>query len=254
MNQLSIIAFSLILVLTQSCGTGKKKPLQKKDSIVTQLLPEGSYRFEVLDSIKQTPRQTELTWAIGNALQENPEQLLAYMENVKNNEDGVFPENQYLTELEFKEYMEYLSSTEIELLPSKTELVDIIHSENHVSFNSSGRLELLSYFKYDCSKNTFFILGCELTFKDSSKIISRDNAFQESWSGYTWHYSERPDDMKIPSKEDMATFSYKHYEVKVGTLEQSGRTFMIIEGTEVQNGETLVSFNLPMRMKVPNKK
>ena len=93
-----------------------------------------------------------------------------------------------------------------------------------------------------------------MTFKDSSKIISRDNAFQESWSGYTWHYSDLPEDIEIPSKEDLATFSYKKYEVKVGTLEQSGRTFMIIVGTEVQNGETLVSFNIPMRMKVPNKK
>ena len=254
MNQLSIIGFSLILALPYSCTTNKKNIRQKENSIVMELLPEGSYRFEVLDSIKQTPRQTELTWAFGNAFQENPEQLLAYVENVKNNEDGVFPENQYLTELEFKEYMEYLSSTEIELLPSKTELVDIIHSENHVSFNSSGRLELLSYFKYDLSKNTFFIRGCELPFKDSSKIISRDNAFQESWSGYTWHYSDLPEDIEIPSKEDLATFSYKKYEVKVGTLEQSGRTFIIIEGTEVQNGETLVSFNIPMRMKVPNKK
>lgn len=244
MNRNITIIFLILSALVQSCSTnGQDKNGKSK---VSELLPENIYEFEVLDSVKTTPRQEELNYAFLHAYQENMDIFNSYFEKVRNKEEASFPENNYLTESDFKEYMVFTEN--IVLIPSKTEKVEVIHSKNSVSFKSSGKLEILNYIKYNSSTNTFQIEDYKLTFKDSTNVTNKNNALQENWNGYVWEYVD-PEDIKMPTQETIGNISIKQYKVTLGTLEQSGKTFMILKGQEYHKGQSVVNFEIPIRLK-----
>lgn len=244
MNRNMYLLLAVFSALILSCSTNKTDIVNK--SKVTELLPEGSYKFEVLDSVKTTPRQVELTYAFQKAYQEKMDTFNSYFEKVRSNKEANFPENDYLSEEDFKEYMEYAEN--IKLLPSTTESVKVVNSGDLVTFESSGKLEILNYIKYNTSTNTFKIEDYTLTFRDSTTVTDKENALQESWNGHTWEFAE-PNDMEMPTQETISSISIKQYKITLGTLEQSGRTFMKIKGNEYKNGERILSFEIPFRMK-----
>lgn len=244
MNRNITIIFFILFAFAQSCTTNGQD--KKGKSKVSELLPENIYEFEVLDSVKTTPRQEELTYAFQRAYQEKMDIFNSYFEKVRNKEEASFPENNYLTESDFKEYMVFAEN--IVLIPSKTEKVEVIYSKNSVSFKSSGKLEILNHIKYNSLTNEFEIEDYKLTFKDSTNVTKKNNALQESWNGYKWEYAD-PEDIEMPTQETIGQISIKQYKVTLGTLEQSGKTFMILKGREYHKGQPVVNFEIPIRLK-----
>ena len=140
MNRQMTILLTIISAIILSCTANVTE-----ESMVSQLLGEGSYEFEILDSVKTTNRQVELTYAFQKAYQENVGVFNEHFEKVKNNEESNFPANEYLTEKDFDEYMEFAEN--IKLLPSTTENVKIKYLGDQITFESSGKLEILNYLK-----------------------------------------------------------------------------------------------------------
>ena len=237
------ILFILFSALTIACSTNKTNITNS--SKVTQLLPEGSYQFEILDSVKTTVRQVELNYAFQKAYQQKMDSFNLYFEKTRNNREANFPENDFFTEEDLKETIEYAEN--IKLIPTTTELVKVVYSGDYVTFESSGKLEVLNYIRYNISTNTFKIEDYILTFRDSATTSDKDNALQESWNWHTWEFAE-PKDMEMPTQETISSASMKQYKITLGTLEQSGRTFMKINGNEYLDGERIISFDLPFRM------
>ena len=241
MNRQMTIILTILSAIILSCSTD-----DTKESKVAKLLPEGSYDFEVLDSVMTTPRQEELTYAFQKAYQQNMDIFNQYFQKVRNNEESNFPENDYLSKEDFEEYMEYANN--IKLIPSTTESVRVEYSGDKITFESSGKLDVLNYLTFNASTNSFQLENYNLTFRDSSSITDKNNALQESWNGYTWEFAE-PKDMEMPTQETIGSITAKQYKVTVGALEQSDKKFMLLKGNEYKNGERIVSFELPIRMK-----
>jgi len=122
MNRFIPIFFLILFALTLTCMTNGDD--KKGKSKVSELLPENIYEFEVLDSAKTSPRQEELTFAFQRAYQEKMDIFNSYFEKLRNKEEASFPENNYLTESEFKELMDFANN--IVLIPSKTEKVQVV--------------------------------------------------------------------------------------------------------------------------------
>jgi hypothetical protein len=241
MNRQMTIILTILSAIILSCSTN-----ETNESKIAKLLPEGTFEFEVLDSVKTTPRQEELTYAFQKAYQENMDIFNQYFEKVRKNEDSNFPANDYLTKEDFEEYMEYANN--IKLIPSTTESVKVKYSGDKIDFESSGKLDILNYLTFNTSANTFQLENYNLTFKDSTVVTDKNNALQESWSGHIWEFAE-PKDMEIPTHETIGNFTAKRYKVTIGTLKQSGKTFMIVKGQEYNQGQEVLNFEIPIRMK-----
>src|SRR5690606_14897900 len=184
MNRQMTIILTILSAIILSCSTNE-------ESTIAKLLPEGTYEFEVLDSVKTTPRQEELTYAFQKAYQQNMDIFNQYFEKVKSKEESNFPANDYLTEEDFEEYMKYANN--IKLIPSTTESVSVEHSEDKITFESSGKLDILNYLIFNNSTNSFQLENYNLTFKDSTTVTDKNNALQESWSGHIWEFVEPKD-------------------------------------------------------------
>ena len=241
MNRQITTILTILSAIIISCSTN-----ETNKSIIARLLPEGTYEFEVLDSVKTTPRQVELTIAFQKAYQQNMDIFNQYFESVRNNEESNFPESDYLSKEDFEEYMEYVNN--IKLIPSTTESVKVKYSGDKIIFESNGKLDILNYLTFNTSTNSFQLEKYNLSFRDSSSIADKNNALQESWNGYTWEFAD-PKDMEIPTHETIGSITVKQFKVTVGTLEQSGKEFMILKGNEYKNGKRIVRFELPIRRK-----
>lgn len=239
-HQLKLFITFLILFCISLSSSSQNNNLNIKP-----LLPEGTYKFHILDSIEATPRQLELTAKFQKAYKNNLDVLNVYFEKLRNKEKADFPKNDQLTEEEFLEFIEF--SKDFKLLSSGLLNVTIKYNKNKITFVSSGKLEILNYLEFDLSKNNVHIENNLLPFNDSIVVTQVDNAFREGWKGYKWEFSE-PKDIKMPTSETIHDFSSKFYKVTVGTLDKCNKTFMIIKGQEVQNGQKLVDFEIPIKM------
>ena len=244
MKQKATIFLSALTVFILTCSFNANS--EESNSKIRKLLPEGTYFFEVLDSVEVSQKQIDLTEKFKQAYQNNMEILNSYFEKTRNNEVGKFPDNIGITESEFKELMDYANN--IKLLPSGKQEVTIKYSKNKLSFKSKGKLEILNYLEIDLEKNTVSISKYLLPFRDSTVVTSTTNALQESWKGDIWEFVE-PKDINMPTTETIKNISVKRYKFTLGTLDNSKRTFMIIKGQEFANGVKLLDFEIPMRMK-----
>ncbi len=235
-------SLGLLMIFFVACSSTS----QKDKSKVKTLLPEGTHQFEVLDSVETTPRQIELTEKFQKAYQNNMDEFNAYFEKTRNKEKAEFPKNDNITEDELTEFIDY--SKNIKLLPSGTLNVTVKYSKNKVSFQSSGKLEILNYIEFDLSKDVAKIENYILPFKDSTKVSTMTNALQDSWKGFTWEFVD-PKDIEMPTSETIHNVSIKRYKVTLGTLDKTNKTFMIIKGQEFKDGQKLVDFEIPIRMK-----
>ena len=215
---------------------------------IKKLLPEGKIAFEVLDSVETTARQTELSYKFAEAFQENRDNFVDYLEKIGKKQKAKYPKNKFLSEKEFLECMDFAKN--IKLLPSRTEIVEVIYSDdNRISFKSDGGLaEILDIFTYHAETNTFDLANhSTLEFRSVVNVEKTTNAFREAWEGYNWRY-EYPEDMEeMPTKETINKMSMEQYKITLGRL-SSGKTFIIISIKNFQEGSWVTNAEVTIRM------
>jgi len=226
---------------------------QNYDVEVKKLLPEGKVEFEVLDSMEITVLQTILLEKFHSAYRENYDAFNAYFEKTSNNQKAKYPKNKILPEKEYLKLKDFFEN--IKLLPSQTEIVEIIYSnDNTISFKANGKLTILNFIVYHTEKNIFdFGNDSALVFKNFVNIETNTNALQEPWQGYIWEFSEMEnieiEGEKMPDIETIEKISGKHYKITVGKLMDSGKTVMMIKAKVIVDGKQTLNFELPIRMK-----
>ena len=220
---------------------------------IRKLLPEGKVQFEVLDSVEATARQIKLSEKFPIAYRENYDAFNAYFEKTRNNQKAKYPKNKILSEKEFLEYMDFAKN--IKLIPSQTETVEIIYSDDdYISFKASGKLaEVFSQITYHIETNTFVLADSyTLDFSESVDVKTNTNAFKEPWQGYIWVFEETENiDLEtedLPNKENIDKISMKQYKIRLGKL-SSGKTIMIIGLKDLQYGNWVTRIEVTIRMK-----
>ena len=249
---IGILLFSVVHFLV-FCQNG-----EMDNSIeIKELLPEGEIQFEILDSAEITARQTELAYKFQKAYQENFDVFNAYFDKTRNNQKTKFPKNKIISEKEFLEFMDFAKN--IKLLPSQTEIVEVVYSDNNIiSFKASGKLaEIFSQITYHIETNTFVLFDYyRLDFINFVDVKTNTNAFQEAWKGYNWNFSEAENiDLEAENLSDIFNMknldavSMKQYKITLGRLMSSVKTFMIIKIKDVREGEWFTNIEVPIRMK-----
>ncbi len=236
------------LILLTSCGksqTSDMRPQLSGDITkdVINLLPEGKFTADIMDSVIQSPRQAELTRKFREGIQKNWEWFAQYSKTVEPGQPMPYHPNMGITEEEFNELQRYMSN--IELVSSGTASFRIENENDIIQFKANGRLKLLELVKINLKTNEVNVGKYELAFADTDNVVDDSTGLKSKWKGYTWRYEE-PKDISLDALQDLQTLKAKQYKVTIGRLEKNGKTYMSIKGQEFDNGEKQVGFEIPL--------
>tara|TARA_R110002050_G_scaffold300483_1_gene470113 strand:- start:151 stop:864 length:714 start_codon:yes stop_codon:yes gene_type:complete len=232
-----------ILTLFSACSHQRKFELSNDiERDVKNLLPEGSMQFEVMDKVRQSPRQIELTQKFQGAIRENYDWFLEYSSNIEPGKPMPYHENLGLTEKEYLELQELMD--EIELVSSGTLQYQISYSNNEINLIPKDTAENGTVL-IDLTQNTVEFDNQFLTFKDTVRITDPKNGFRSEWIGYQWIY-ENPKDMDMSALKDIQSLEVEQYKFTIGFIKRTGKVYVQIKGREMANGFKMVDYEFPL--------
>lgn len=233
----------MAVVLLASCK-GNKSVAQKPaltgevKTDVVNLLPAGKVTAEVLDSIRVSPRQAELTKKFQEGVQKNETWFASYMQSVPEGQPMPYHANMGLSKAEYEELQGFAETTDV--ISSGNEEITIEKKGEVIEFKAQGKLEVLNHVKIDLKTNTVKVGELDLPFADKDEITTDKNGLKSKWKGYTWSFED------TNGSEDPQTLSAVIYKVTIGQLEKNGKTLLKIKGVEMEEGEKSVEFDLPV--------
>lgn len=232
-----------ILTLFSACSQQSTFELSNDiDKDVNTLLPEGSMKFEVMDKVRQSPRQIELTQKFQEAIRENYDWFLEYSSNIEPGKPMPYHENLGLTKEEYSELQGLMD--EIELVSSRVIQYNISYSDDKINLIPNDTTDNKAVL-IDLSKNTVEFDNQLLIFKDTVRITDPKNGFRSEWIGYQWIY-ENPKDMDMSALKDIQSLEVEQYKFTVGFLKRTGRAYVQIKGREMANGFKTVDYEFPL--------
>ena len=232
-----------MLILFSACS--KQRTFELSNDIekdVKNLLPAGSMKFEVMDKVRQSPRQIELTQKFQEAIRENYDWFLEYSSNIEPGKPMPYHENLGLTEEEYSELQEL--TNEIELVSSGVIQYEISYSEKKIKLiptdTSDNKTVLI-----DLVTNTVEFDNQLLNFKDTVRITDSKNGFKSEWFGYQWIY-ENPENIEMSALKDIQNLEIQQYKFTIGFLKRTGKAYVQIKGREIANGFKMVDYAFPL--------
>ncbi len=207
------------------------------------LITAGDHTADIMDGVMQTPRQVSLTKKFQDAVQKNYDWFLDYMKTVPDGEPIPWHEKLGVTKTEYEELMGYMNN--IEVISTGKEVITCTIKDDIISFKSHGKLSDFDSLKIDLKTNTVILGQYRLPFSDSSNITNDKNGLRSKWKGYTWKMEE-PKGLQLEDLNDLEHLDYKQYTFTIGRLEKNGKTYMSLKGREIESGEKLVDFELPV--------
>ncbi len=245
--------FLLLMLLTSFVIYGysqNKKSKVTGDVIadVNALLPEGEVIVEIMDGVKQTPREKELMEKFQAGVAKNQEWFLEQLKNADGEPMGYHP-NLGLTKEEYEEFKEQIKG--VEVVSTGQQKIEIIKDGGLISFKADGKLKLLMGIGISLN-DTMVIMGPnKLKDYKTVEVTDANNGFRSKWKGYKWTYEQPSTDEEIKKMmEDFSTMSMVQYQLTIGQIESNGATFLSFKAKEVENGEKKLSIEVPLFLTV----
>jgi hypothetical protein len=239
------ILYILTLCLI-SCGqsqTSKEKLIGNPQSDISLLLKEGKHTAYIMDGVKQSPKQAEITARLQKAMQENYTWFIDYMKTVPEGQPLPYHEKMNITKAEYEEYLKNAKNTEI--VPSAKESLIIQKDGETISFKGTGRLVIFDSVKIDLSKNIVTFRGYQLPYVDSVRITNDKNGLKSKWFGYTFAF-EQPKDISLEELKDLANLNLIKFKLTIGQLEKNKETYLDFSGRVVEDGEKKMDIRVPL--------
>lgn len=246
MKRIVLIVILFVFFSSRSNSQPNKSSILLTGSLTTDLkllLSPGNHMADIMDGIKQNPRQASLTKKLQQGIKNNYTWFLEYMKTVPEGEPMPYHANLEVTKSEYEELMSYMNN--IEVVSTGKENIEIIIKNDTIYFKSKGKLSDLDSLKIDLKGNTVLFGQLKLLFSDSSNITNERNGLRSKWKGYTWKF-EDPKDLKLDDLKDLSNLKIKMYSFTIGRLEKNGKTYLSIKGREIENGEKTVEFEIPV--------
>lgn len=193
---------TILSILTFFSAYSQQRTFELSNDIekdVKTLLPEGSMKFEVMDKVRLSPRQIELTQKFQEAIRENYDWFLEYSSNLEPGKPTPYHKNLGLTADEYSEFQELLE--EIELVSSGIIQYKISYSDNEIYLIPKDTADNKTVL-INLTKNTVEFDKQLLSFKDTVRITDPKNGFRSEWIGYQWIY-ENPKDVDMNTLKDL---------------------------------------------------
>lgn len=216
---------------------------------IDKLLKSGVYTAEILGQTKLSPRNKILQDKFMKAIKENQEWYLNQQR--KNIESGTkeFPYDAKLglSHDEWIEYKNYLNSIQVE--PISSERITIIREDNLITFNTSNELSIFNSISIDLIKNSVSVGDKKLPFLEKVNIKNDNNGFKSSWNGFKWQFAN-PTNLQMPKdQEELSRFSMRLYTFILGRISKSGKIYLDISISEIENGKRVKNILLPVFLK-----
>lgn len=242
-----LILIPLVLIIT-NCSNSQNIPerLPLKGNVkvdINILLPADEVTVEIIDKVKQEPRQIELSNKLQAGVRNNYEWFVEYVKTVPQGQPMPYHKNFGLSKQEYKELQGFMNN--IEMVSSGTEDVTVLKSDKQVEFSSEGKLSILNTVKIDLEKNIVLIGQYKLALTDTINVQDEANGLKSKWKGYTWRYEE-PKDLDINSLKDISGLKAIQYKFTIGRLDKNGKTYMSIKGWEIESGAKKLDFEIPI--------
>jgi hypothetical protein len=207
------------------------------------LLPEGKHLADMMDGVKQNPRQASLSKKLQDSIQANYEWFADFLKTVPDGEPMPYHPKLGITQEEYEELMSYFKN--IEIVSTGKENITIEIKNDTIYFKSRGKMADLDSLRIDLKNNTVYYGAYMMPFSDSLNIKTDKNGLRSKWKGYTWIYEE-PKDLELDDLKDLSNLQMKQYKLTVGRLEKNGKTYMSLKGREIEDGAKTVEFELPV--------
>jgi hypothetical protein len=243
----------IILILTlptflASCSNSQtsKNTTQLTGDIGTDLknlIPIGKHTADIMDGVRQSPRQATLTKKFQDGIKNNYEWFVDYMKTVPEGEPMPYHSKLGMTKEEYDELMGYINN--IEIVSTGKENIEVEIKNDTIYFKSKGKLTDYNSLKIDLKDNTVLFGQYKMLFSDTSDITNDKNGLRSKWKGYTWKFEE-PNDFNFDNLKDLSNLKMKQYKFTIGRLEKNGKSYISLKGREVEDGEKTVEFELPI--------
>lgn len=210
---------------------------------VASWFPVGEHLADIMDSVVYPARMVELTQRIKDSIAVHQDWFVEALKGLKDGEPMTYHPNMGLTEAEYAEYRSLTDS--IVAFSSGQEQITIIMEDSLLGFRGTGRLDLLDMVSIDLKENTAFISDVALPFRDTVVVTDPANSFRSAWRGFSWSF-DNPDKFDPEQLRDLPALTMTHYQVTVGRIERTGKTYLNIETKEIKDGVQELNFELPI--------
>jgi hypothetical protein len=243
-----------LLCIIAACNSPEKKVAIEQKSItrdfqvdLNALLPSGEYTVDIMDKIKMSPRRKELQDKFMVAMKADPDWFLEQQHLVEQTgKEPLYDVRLGMSEEEWLEYKSIMNNVEdMEAEPSGSETLKISNVGGIIRFQSARKLEYINFVTIDIQKKEVYMFDHTLSLLDTICVKNDKNVFKTAWRGYEFQYT---DDKKIgipKNSEELKPINIKLFTFTLGLFPKSGRTYIEISGSEVNNGKDLVRFKVP---------
>ncbi len=246
------IAAILFLLFLGACTAANKEasgpPAFEADYATTlhQLLPEGHFEVEVMDSLSVAPRIDSLMRSFQANLAKNPQWAVDYVTSA---EKGKLPyDPQFgITEAEYQEVQAYFDSKP-KLIATSRENLEIFKFGSTIRFKGSGKLGLFNALELKVADQLAVWDKTSMLLRDTLNITKGDNAYGSTWKAYKWRYS-LPENLEEVNLNALESLSLQLYELKLVYLEATEKTVLhfririIDDGVKYADGELVIQFH-----------
>ncbi|GAB5566122.1 MAG: hypothetical protein Wins2KO_31850 [Winogradskyella sp.] len=241
-----LLFITSILILSNCYSQNDNSGLDSAEQIQAELhdlLKVGLSSVDIMDDIKQNPRQAELMAKFQKGIENNYEWFAENMQNVAPGHPMPYHPNLGLSKEEYEEFQILIK--DIEIASSGVEDVEIIKNDSTISFKSNGKLKILDAIKINLDRNEITMGEYTLFYSGPANIDNDKNGLKSKWKGHNWIY-EFPKDLSADKMKDIENLIAKNYKFTIGKLEKNGKTFMQIKGLEINKGVKEVQFDIPI--------
>ncbi len=245
MKKTLILLISIIFLNSCNSQTKRNSPNISGNikTDLNNLLQNGHFSADIMDGVKQSPRQQELTLKFQQGVQNNYEWFVEQLKTVESGKPMPYHPNLGLTEDEYIELQSF--NNDIEIISTGKENVEVIKNDSIISFKSQGKLKILESVKVHLNKDEIIIGQYTLTYLGAANITDTNNGLKSKWKGHNWRY-EFPENLDLGILKDLENLKAKQYKFTIGKLEKNGKTFLQIKGREFYKGVKEVEFDIPI--------
>jgi len=243
MNKITILFLLLIFTCCVNSQSNLKTISGEPITDVSNLLHENSSNAEIMDGIKQNPRQAELTVRLRASMQENRDWFMEYIKTVPKGEKMPYHKNFGITEEEYSEFLNL--SNDIEIVSTGQENLQVFKTDSLITFKSIGKLEIYNHLKINLKSNKIYFKDYVLDYSNYVDVTDNKNGLKSKWKGHTWVY-EFPKDIENVDLTKLESLTIIQCKFTIGKLERNGKTYMSIKDRKISNGVREIEVEVPV--------
>jgi hypothetical protein len=226
---------------------------QSKDSLqftgdfrkdISSFLKKG--RYEVMNGIKTSPKQRQLTQKMNASIQKNRDWYIDYVNSTAPGKELPYHKNFGISESDYEEFLRLAKS--VTAVSTKRVEAFIARDEKEVAPSIAASYNFIIVpdltFIVRLEDSVAIYRQLKLKFTGEVTVDDENNGFKSKWKGYRFEY-ENPSSI---SAEDFKNDELNYHSIKltIALLDNGGKPLIAFRERKIENGEKVVDKDLPL--------